>query len=275
MSTPTAEQSPAIHADGEFPQPRVENTAAPPAAPGTGKRPSRVRRFLRALRTFTVVVILLAGAGAGGTYIVRQRMAASTFLDLGTAVLIADPVPVGSASSGVVSQLLVDENSHVTAGQTLAKVTLSVLAVNPNGTSKAPQVESLKAPISGTVSAVDVAAGGVAQAGQPVVTLYDEGKLTFQAKVTADQLRQLRLGMSASITGPGLAHPIPATLDHVVPRVGGTDPAAPGASRLTVVLVPSPGEMATVTSLVPGLRFHATVDTKTAVGSIPAVNGAR
>jgi multidrug resistance efflux pump len=220
------------------------------------------------LRTFVVVMAILAAATAGGTYVVRQRLAANAFVDLGTAVLTAEPVPVGSANAGVITEMMVTEQSHVTAGQDLARIMLPV-----TGTSRQPQTEVLHAPTSGTVSAVNLAVGGVVQPGQPIITLYDEAKLTFQAQVPVKDLRELRLGMSAAIDGPGLDHRVAATLDHVVPRVGTSTLTA--TDRLTVVLVPKASEVDTVRTLVPGLQFQATADTKTAVGRTPAVNSAR
>jgi multidrug resistance efflux pump len=131
----------------------------------------------------------------------------------------------------------------------------------------------LNAPTAGTVAALDVPVGGVAKAGEPVIILYDQTKLTFQAQVTINELRKLRVGMTASVRGPGLNRPIAVKLDHVVPHVG-PDPLA-GTDRITVVLVPEPGAVGTVSKLVPGLQFRATVDTRTAVDGTPAVNSAR
>jgi multidrug resistance efflux pump len=224
----------------------------------------RTRRFiLRRIRTAFIVLVLLAAAGSGGTYLVQQRLAAQAFVNLGDAVLTAEAVPVGSADAGVVTRLLVAEQSKVAAGQELAEVRLTT-----NGTG--PQTQVLRAPIAGTVSAVNVAVGSVARAGEPVVTLYDQDKLTFQAKVPVNRLRQLRLGMTAFISGPGLDQRVSVTLDHVVPQVGN----GPLADQLTVVLVPVPADVGRVRTLVPGLQFTATVDTKTAAGATPAVNRA-
>jgi multidrug resistance efflux pump len=233
---------------------------APPPA-----RPTR-RSVLRRIRTAVVVLILLAVAAGGGTYLVRQRLAAQAFVSLGDAVLTAEAVPVGSADAGVVTELLVAEQTRVTAGQDLAKVRLTANGTGP------PQTQVLRAPIAGTVSAVNVAVGSVARAGEPVVTLYDQDKLTFQAKVPVDRLRQLRLGMTAFVSGPGLERRISVNLDHVVPQVGNGTLA--NADQLTVVLVPVPADVGRVRTLVPGLQFTAIVDTKTAFGATPAVNRA-
>jgi multidrug efflux pump subunit AcrA (membrane-fusion protein) len=241
---------------------QVEGTS-----PSSGHRAGRRGSRLRAVRTFFVVLTLLAGAVAGGTYIVRHRLDARTYVDLGTAVLTADPVTLGSPQPATVSSISVTEQSHVTAGQELARVTLTT-----SNATASTQTQILRAPTAGVVVAINVAAGGVASAGEPIITLYDQAKLTFQADVPVARLRQLRLGMTAYIDGPGLDHQIRATLDHIVPRVGGNPLSA--TDRLTVVLHPVPNQIGTVSTLVPGLPFSATVDTKTAAGRTPAVNSA-
>jgi multidrug resistance efflux pump len=213
------------------------------------------------------VVALLAAAVAGGNHIIRQRLAAQAYVDLGGAVLTAEAVSVGSPDAGVVIDMKVAEQSQVHAGQELARVMLTSA-----GTDK-PQFQDLRAPTAGTVAALDVPVGGVAKAGEPVVILYDQTKLTFQAQVTVNDLRKLRIGMTAAVRGPGLTSPIAVRLDHVVPHVG-PDPLA-GTDRITVVLAPEPGAVPAVSKLVPGLQFRATVDTRTAVGGTPAVNSAR
>jgi hypothetical protein len=267
IPAPTPGQTDVTPTNPVAPTAEPEVTAVVPARPERRRNHPRLTRALRAIRTFIVVVALLAGAAAGGAYVVRQRQAASAFVELGGAVLTADAVPVGSPDAGLVTDVMVTDQSHVAAGQDLAKVTLTA-----SGTGK-QQVQVLHAPTAGTVSAVNVAVGGVAKPGEPIVTLYDEGELTFQADVAVKDLRRLRVGMTASITGPGLGRRISATLDHVVPKVGG-DPLAT-ADRLTVVLVPAANDIATVRTLVPGLRFRTIVDTKTAADGTPAVNSAR
>jgi hypothetical protein len=230
------------------------------------KTPGRGRRFLRALRTVVVVLILLAGAVAGGGYLIQKRLAAQSYIDIGSAVLTASPVSVSSSDAGAVTSLMVAPQAHVTLGQELAHLTL------PANGSKGPETKILRSPSAGTVAAVNVAIGDVTQPGQSVITLYDQRKLSFQAQVPAEDLRQLRLGMTAYISGPGLDHKVEAKLQRVIPKVGG-DPVKDD-DELTVVLAPEPAEMSTVGTLVPGLQFDASVDTKTAPGNTPAVNSA-
>ncbi|OJF13989.1 hypothetical protein BG844_12175 [Couchioplanes caeruleus subsp. caeruleus] len=230
-----------------------------------------------AVRTFAVTVLMLAGAAVGGTYVANHRLAAGAVVTLDEAALTADALPVGATGSGVVTEILVTEQTRVAAGQELARVRRAA-----DRSPTVPPVEVLRAPSPGTVSDIEVAAGGVVGAGEPVVTLYDHTRLSFHARATVEQLRELRLGMTAQISGPGLAHPVPAVVDHVEARVG-PDPLSDAPlseeqreahDQLTVVLVPRTDAVDRVGTLVPGLRFTADIDTDTAVGRTPAVNGA-
>ena len=238
------------------------------AAPGTPQPPqrkrSRLRRAVRVTRTVFVVLLLLAGAVLGGGYLVRERLAGQAFLKAGTAVLSAQPIAVGSADAGVVSRALVAERQTVATGDELAKVTLTA-----DGTGK-PQERVLRAPQAGVVTQI-LPPGQVARPGEPVATLYDPSKLVFSVDVPLETLRQLRLGMRAYVTGPGVPGRLTTTIASVEPRVDGA--AGPG-DGLTVVLRPDPGTLATVRTLVPGLQFAVIVDTTTAPGGTPAVNSA-
>lgn len=242
----------------------IRDEARTGAAPA---KPRRRRSPWRALRTAVVLLALIAGAVFGGRYIVQDRLAEQAYVDIGSAVLTAEAIPVGSTSAGVVTELLVAEQDEVREGEVLARVRLTA---NP-AEGPAP-VEVLRAPADGRVSATNVEIGGVARAGEPVVTLYDQSELTFQAQVPAEQLPELRLGMIAYLTGPSLDEPITATVERVQPRML-TDAAAP-ADRLTVVLEPRAEDAARVRTLLPGLPFQATVDTKSATDTTPAVNTA-
>jgi multidrug resistance efflux pump len=251
----------------EIPLPRPPARSEQTYAATSRRRPAfkvRLRAFLRGLRTAVVVLALLAAAVVGGVYIARDRLADRGYVELGHAVLTADPVPVGSAAAGTVDSVKVAPQSQTSAGDEVARVTVT----GPDG---GAETKVLKAPIDGIVSEVDVATGGVASPGQPVVTLYDPAKLAFHADASVEDLRRLRLGMAASISADGLADPISARLERVVPRVG--DKRAGDA--FTVVLAPERGERDTVRKLVPGLPFTARIDTDTAAGGTPAVNSAR
>ncbi|BFU44387.1 HlyD family efflux transporter periplasmic adaptor subunit [Krasilnikovia sp. MM14-A1004] len=243
----------------------AEPTATPPR---TGPRHPRLWRALRFVRTTVVVLILLGAAAVGGTYLVRQRLADRAFVDAGTAVLTAEPIPVGSAAAGIVEQVYVRDGSAVAGGARLASLAITTVPGSP------PRIEQLRAPATGLVSEINVAQGQVARGGEPVITLYDPAAMSFVVDVPAQVLRRLRLGMTAYVDGPGLSSRITTTLDRVEPKV--TTIAAPADPRglITVVLKPAQGDLETVRTLVPGLRFDVVVDTTTAVGHTPAVNSA-
>ncbi|MEU7868205.1 HlyD family efflux transporter periplasmic adaptor subunit [Dactylosporangium sp. NPDC049140] len=247
----------------------LDTTIDPAVRTGSAPSPPPRRRLRRALlftRTLIVVTGLLAAAVAGGTYIVRQRLAERTMVDAGTAVLTAQPITVGSADAAVVTRVLATERQSVAAGTLLATITLTA-------DGGAARVQELHAPAAGIVTQINVAAGQIARAGEPIITLYDPAKLQFEVDVPLPTLRKLRLGMTTYVSGPGLSGRIATTLQQVQPKVdAGLSQAAP--DRLTVVLRPDPAALATVRTLVPGLRFGVTVDTTTAVGGTPAVNSA-
>jgi len=238
-----------------------------PAAPAPAPvKKHRLRKALLVMRTVIVVLILLAAAVAGGTYVVRQRLAERTMVDAGPAVLTAQPITVGSADAAVVTRVMIAERDSVTAGRALATITLTA----DGGGSR---VQELHAPAAGIVTEINVAPGQIARAGEPIVTLYDPAKLAFQVDVPLETLRKLRLGMTAYVSGPGLPGRIATTLYQVEPKVDAGRPAA-APDLLTIVLRPDPAALATVRTLVPGLQFGAVVDTTTAVGGVPAVNSA-
>lgn len=249
-----------------------DQTATVPPSPdvtsGPGATPPprhRLRRALRVIRTLIVVLILLVAAVAGGTYIVRQRLADRNMVDTGTAVLTAQPITVGSAEAAVVTRVRITERASVTAGELLATIT-------PTVDGAGPRVQELRAPAAGIVTEINVAPGEIARAGEPIVTMYDPAKLAFQVDVPLETLRKLRLGMTAYVTGPGLPGRIAANLQKVEPKVDTQPTATP--DQLTVVLKPDPAALATVRTLVPGLRFAVVVDITTASGGTPAVNSA-
>ena len=264
LENPGVETSAAETPNDARPAGPAEPQAPPRQRSGSGRphnveTTSRGKRFVSRLRTFVVVCSLLAAAVLGGSQIIRERLAARAFIDLGGVVLTADAVPVGSAESVVVTSVAITEHARVVAGQDLATVT------SANGVQ-----QTLRAPVAGTVAAVKVGGGGVARGGEPIVLLYDQARLTFQADVPLEAIRRMRLGMTTYIEGPGLAHRITATLDHVVAVIGAGQSTV--TDKLTVVLTPTKADRTTVSSLVPGLRFHAEVDTNTATGALPAVN---
>lgn len=243
--------------------PSVDETVVLQIAEPPRPKDSKLRRSARVFRTTVVVLALLAVAGAGGNHLVRQRLADRAQVDAGTAVLAAEPIVVGSADAGVISQTMVAERDNVRSGQLLARVRLTASGGKPT-------IQDVRAPTTGVVTQV-LTRGAVARAGEPVATLYDPAKLAFNVDVPLETLRMLRLGMRAYVTGPGLPARVTATLASVKAEVEGP---AGSDGRLTVVLRPEPESLRTVRTLVPGLQFAVVVDTTTAPGGTPAVNSA-
>lgn len=243
-----------------------DRTVLPSPEPASAPPRRRLRRALRVVRTGTVVLVVLAAAVAGGTYVVRERLADRTMVDAGTAVLTAEPITVGSADAAVVTTVLTRERTSVAAGAVLATITLTADG-GPD------RVRELHAPAAGIVTEINVEPGQVARAGEPIITFYDPAEVVFQVDVPLETLRKLRLGMTAYVSGPGLSGRIATTLREVVPRVAAGAPVG-APDRLTVVLLPDPAALATVRTLVPGLQFTVVVDTTTAAGETPAVNSA-
>jgi multidrug resistance efflux pump len=266
MSTETTHQQTPPDKTVEIPLSRPPGRSEQTYRGASGRsRRTRLRGFLRGLRTGVVVLALLVAAIVGGTKIAQDRLADRAYLELGNAVLTAQPVPVGVTSAGSVAGLSVGPQSQVAKGQPLARVSVT----GPDGD---PETQTLRAPVAGVVSEVNVTAGGAASPGQPILTLYDPAQLTFQAKVSDDELRRLRLGMRATLAAEDQGEPsLPARLDRVEPLVG----SQTGSQGFTVVFVPDAAAAGTVRKLVPGLPFTASVDTKTAAGGTPAVNSAR
>lgn len=265
MSIKMTDESPTTEIPVRRMPTRTEQTYRSSSSPGR----SRLRAFLRGLRTALVVLVLLAAAALGGAYLTRDRLAGRAFVELGSAILTAEPVPVGTTAAGSVSEVEVAPQSEVSAGEALARVTIT----GPDGE---PATEVLRSPIDGIVSEVNVPSGGVATAGTPVLTLYDPARLTFQANASVEELRKLRIGMAARFAAKGLGQPISARLDRVVPRVGTRQGASAGSGSggFTVVFVPDTTARSDVRGLVPGLPFTVTVDTRTAADGPPAVRGA-
>jgi multidrug resistance efflux pump len=244
--------------------PSIDETVVLQIAEPPRREDSKLRRSARVFRTTVVVLALLAAAGAGGNHLVRERLADRAQVDAGTAVLSAEPIVVGSADAGVISQTLVAERDSVRSGQLLAQVRLTA-----SGGDK-PTLQDVRAPTAGVVTQI-LTPGSVARAGEPVATLYDPAKLAFNVAVPLETLRKLRLGMRAYVTGPGLPARVTATLASVKAEV---ESPAGSDGRLTVVLRPEPESLRTVRTLVPGLQFAVVVDTTTATGGTPAVNSA-
>jgi biotin carboxyl carrier protein len=234
---------------------------APPTAPADSSAGQpvvdRSRPHARGRRSWSawlVLLLVVGGASYGGYRLVEQRIAGESVLDLDRVLLVADPVPVGSPDAAVVGSVDVAAGDEVAAGETLAVIQLAIGG-------GARQTITVTAPLDATVVRVDAMPGSVVRAGEAIVTLYDPGTLTFRTELPVEQVEKLQSGMSATISGPGLAEPVDAVVDRVLPVIGD---AGPDTTTMTVVLVPADDE--SVAQLVPGVPLTGSLDTSSGTG---------
>lgn len=238
----------------------------PPVIGQPEARGRRSRGWFRALSAWLVVLLLVAGSVVGGRALVRQRQEPPASLAVADVLLVAEPVPVGpgdAVSSAVVSAVVVREGQRVAVGQRLATVRFAEVL---RGDRTIPaHTKWLFAPKDAVVVSVDRTPGAVVRPGEQVLSLYFPDELAFHAAVSIADLDSLRVGMSATVEGPGLLSPVPATVSRVMPELGDV----PDSGRVLVALVPH--DAADVERLVPGLPFEATVDLTSAPPGAPAV----
>ncbi len=247
---------PPLHLDQED---GTEPIHSPPAPrPGS---PRRARRAGRRLTTIAVLVALVGATAYGGYRIVQYRLLGNQWIAVGDVSLTATPISVGTSTGGVVSAIDVNPEQRVAKGQPLANVVTSVL--DPKGVPVSAS-STIVAPEGGIVTSVDRSAGSVVTFGQPILTMYDPGKLDLVGAVAPQELASIRLGMTAQISGPGLNVPLAARVTRVEPVVGNAPPATssqqPASSNLSLVLTPV--NESAVADLLPGLVFSARIDAR-------------
>jgi multidrug efflux pump subunit AcrA (membrane-fusion protein) len=243
--------------DLPLPQPEAEPAPAtpPPATlpPAGSRRTGSVRRW----RARLLVLLMLAGAVAGGVQLVQSRTHAAELLDIGTVTLTADPIPVQSDRIGLVRSVAVQARQRVAAGQELGRMT-SLTSTGSGRTVRSTVV--LRAPVAGIVSDDPVPVGSALQPGDAFAELYEPSRLTLIGNVALADLPRLKPDMQVTLTGADLPAPIEAVVGQVVPRVGG-DQADVRPDHIAVELLPKDPRL--LSQLVPGLRFEGTVDTGT------------
>jgi multidrug efflux pump subunit AcrA (membrane-fusion protein) len=229
-------------------------TQTPPPAQST-PAPSRGGGFAKWRARFVVVAMVAAAAG-GGWKIAEAKVATSADLNIGSVVLTASPLAVQSIESGQITAVFVHAQDRVVAGQTLALLRTSTPAADG---SIVHETVRIKAPTAGVVADDPLLTGTFLQSGQSLVSLYDPKALSFLATVPLDDLAHLSPGMTTKLTADGISTPVTAVVDRAVPRIGANQAdVAPGWLELVL----TPKRPADVANLVPGIRFKATVDTK-------------
>ncbi len=170
-------------------------------------------------------------------------------------ILTAQPIPLSSMFPSVVDELYVDyaslDDEILPAGTRVALLR----RMGPDGVTE--ETEELVVPIDARFVSVDAPEGSVIYPGQPVVTIYDPMLMSILVTINAQDLEDLRRGMTVSLTNqavPGVVH---GTVDSAVPLLG-TDHEPTSARLVNIRVRPDPDE---VTDLVPGIRFRVVVDT--------------
>jgi len=202
------------------------------------------------------VLVMSVAAIFGGIRIAEMREYNARLIDMGVVTLTAQPVPVEAIRPSRVYMVSVQAQQYVAAGQELGRVN-SIITTVSGRTIQRDVV--LRAPIDGIVSYEPAPVGTMLQLGEAFVHLYDPNALTLIANMPLTELPKLTPGMTATLRGADLPHPIYAVVRRVISRVGGAGGGQ--ADYLAVELLPVRRDY--VAKLIPGLRFTGTVDPST------------
>ncbi|QXC62973.1 HlyD family secretion protein [Aquihabitans sp. G128] len=173
-------------------------------------------------------------------------------------VLTAQPVPLAPPVAATVEKLFVDAG-HLPSGVLPAGTPIARLR-SAGADADGSSTVDLTAPFDARFVSVDTLEGAVTLPGTPVATVYDPTKMYVVMTVRPEVLESLRRGMKARLTSRVLSEPIEGTVVAAVPLLG-TD-QNPTTSELVNIRIQPDGE--SVVDLVPGLRFDATIDLKSA-----------
>jgi multidrug resistance efflux pump len=242
-----------IPADATVTPSSTDTTAAPSVR--ANEKQARGGGFAK-WRARLLVLAMLAGAVVGGQKLVVVKTAASAQLDLGQVTLTAQPVQVQPAFTGVVTAVDVHALQRVEAGEQLG--TILTTETSPTGKTL-HKTMTLTAPTAGVISDEPAAMGSTVQPGQAFAVLYDPAELRLFAKVSQTEISHVSPGMSATLRTSGLAQPVDAVVQQVLPWIDtGTSNSSP--KHLQVVLTPK--NPTDVIGLLPGVQFDGTVDTR-------------
>ncbi|WP_181885302.1 efflux RND transporter periplasmic adaptor subunit [Trinickia dinghuensis] len=116
--------------------------------------------------------------------------------------------------------------THLTTQQAVDAAASELAAANASvQTAQAQLAEThdlgvVKAPIAGTVVAVQAADGEQAHAGQALLTIQPRGPLWVRAKYYGDDTPALRIGMTGRFAPAGSSAPIPVKVATIAPALG-------------------------------------------------------
>ena len=178
-------------------------------------------------------------------------------------VLSAQAVQVAPTRPAVIKELFVDASvlpdSDLPAGTPIARVE----GYSRDGLSNESSI--LSVPFDARFASVDQLEGGVAYPGNPVATVYDPRRMYVIVTVEPATLNLLRRGMRATLISDVLSKPIAGTVISAVPLLG-TDHSPTTAKLVNIRIKPDEERMS---ELVPGVRFDARIDLKSAPKNAP------
>jgi multidrug resistance efflux pump len=219
------------------------------------------RRTHHAPRRLIHLLIVLA-ALAACVYVaavqINNRLVTNDRVKLDEVTVTANPVTLSSAASGRVTEMKAVEGVAVKAGDVLA-----VIEVLPKGDSTGNL--EIVAPADGIVQNVAVPTGGTVASGVEIITMYEPGKLFFEAPLGYKAASKIRVGSTANfkVTGYGKVDATVAGVrsDFTTQRNG------PNERTARLVLVPV--DAAQLAPVVPGLTAKGYVDTDSVDSSQP------
>jgi multidrug resistance efflux pump len=240
----------------------VVDTAPESSEPAAVEPPARTGFFrgARKWRNRAIVLLMAAATAFGAVQLIHHQSATSAELKLTDVVLTSQPIPVQAPQSGLVTSVSVHAGDRVRDGQALG--TIDVTTTNAKGRAVTDQV-LLRAPRTGFVVDDPLTVGSSLQPGASFVQIYDPADLRLVTSVPLSYLPRISVGMKAKLTAPGVPGVVTAVLQRAVPRVGTSDQDVPKGS-LQLVFIAS--DDAQVAKLIPGLRFHGTIDTGSGSG---------
>jgi RND family efflux transporter MFP subunit len=149
---------------------------------------------------------------------------------------------------------------HLATRQAVDTAASELAAARANAQTARAQVtevhdsEAIKAPVAGSVVAVQAANGEQAHAGQVLLTIQPQGPLWVRAKYYGDDASTLRVGMTGRFAPAGGGAPIPVKIATIAPAVGADGGLQVGLSATSATHWIS-GQWGTVTLDGPSTQF--------------------
>ncbi len=231
--------------------------AAGPTSPGK----ISFFRGARKWRNRAIILVMAAAAAFGSVQLIHHQSARDGYLDLGNVVLTSQPIEVDSTQPGVVTAVSVHAGDRVVGGQLVGSIDVTTTTAKGKQLIKQQQ---LLAPSSGVVVNEPMAVGSNLLPGSSFLEMYDPADLQLITTVPLSYLSKVGTGMTAELTAPGVPGKISVVLKRAVPRVGSNQTDVPKGSLQLVFIA---HDQSQVVKLIPGLRFHGAVDTRTAIGN--------